>query len=114
MAANLKRRAVVRQDSIRTQAWRIMRIRREFTAYDIAEAVKVSSIKVLQLYIQKLCRCGVLRQTAWKSGGVVGRFNAYRLVRNLGPLSPQVCADGRLYDPNSETFIEQLQKEKAA
>lgn len=81
-----------------------MRMRREFSVYDLAEGTDADP-RVLLVYIRALRRCGVLRQTGWKSGGVIGRYNTYRLVKNLGPISPQVCGDGRLYDPNSETFI---------
>ncbi|WP_341893851.1 hypothetical protein [Ferrovibrio terrae] len=103
------RRPICRRESIRGDAWKVIRIRRVFTLQDIADAVEADT-RVVGLYIRSLCKTGVLRQTIKRRGREIGVFNTYRIAKDLGPIAPQVCADGRSYDPNGKKFIELLKE----
>lgn len=86
------------------QMWRVMRIMKEFTPAALAmhattEHVGVSVVTA-KSYCSMLLSCGYL--TCIQKANA-HRQATYRLVRNTGPLAPQIQRVKQVFDPNSKT-----------
>lgn len=86
------------------QMWRTMRKLREFTSRDIAlhastDVVQVSD-ETARSYCSMLMTCGYLRCVR---KATARQRATYRLVRDSGPLAPQVQRVKQVFDPNSKT-----------
>ncbi|WP_353428726.1 hypothetical protein [Paracoccus denitrificans] len=86
------------------QMWRAMRIMKEFKAVDLAlhattDEIAVS-IETAKSYCTMLLACGYL---ACIQKANAHRQATYRLVRNSGPLAPQIQRVKQVFDPNSKT-----------
>lgn len=89
--------------------WRSIYMLREFTHEDIAQHATTSDVTVspetARAYIGFLMRCGYLKVLR-KAQPIKGRLAQYRLIRNTGPLPPQVQRVKRIYDPNIKEVFE--------
>ena len=86
------------------QMWRAMRIMKQFTASDLALHATTDEVAVpiqtVKNYITMLLACGYL---ACIQKANAHRQATYRLVRNSGPLAPQIQRVKQVFDPNSKT-----------
>lgn len=91
-------------DTIRARAWRLIRkFRRqaEFTLDDLIHGADGRERSNLRKYITALAENGILEVTARKNG----KASRYRRLRDPGPVSPILRADGGLTDPNRRAPI---------
>lgn len=86
------------------QMWRTMRKLKEFTSRELALAASTDDVGVsngsAQKYCSMLLSCGYL---ICLEKATFERQATYRLVRNSGPLAPQIQRVKRVFDPNSRT-----------
>lgn len=84
--------------------WRSMRLLEQFTSRDIAVHSNTPDVQVSEetakSYCTMLMRCGYLR-VVQKARPSVGQLAIYRLIRNTGPLPPQVQRIKQVFDPNT-------------
>lgn len=85
------------------QMWRTMRMLKEFTSPQVAMHATTDEVQVSELtarsYCSMLLATGYLRCIQKGSGN---RRATYRLVRNTGPLAPQIQRVKQVFDPNSK------------
>lgn len=90
----------VTQGEITRQLWRAMFMQREF---DFSDLLHNSSIPIAEAtakdYCKRLLAAGYL-QVLVKADPHKSRAARYRLIRNKGPLAPQVQRVRQVYDPN--------------
>lgn len=89
------------------QMWRVMRHLREFTPQDLALHATTDDVAVAvqtaKSYCSMLLSCGYLICT---QKAHAHRQATYRLVRNSGPLAPQIQRVKQVFDPNSKTVYQ--------
>lgn len=68
-----------------------MRIMRRFTIPDILRTAPGTTYKFVHQQLADLARHGIVARNTGYSGGRVGEFQVWRLVRELGPEYPLVC-----------------------
>lgn len=83
------------------QMWRTMRMLKEFTSRDLALHASTDTVVVNEAtaksYCSMLLTCGYLRCTQKATSS---RQASYRLIRNSGPLAPQIQRIKQVFDPN--------------
>lgn len=83
------------------QLWRGMDILKEFSYLDLVQGASITiPHETAKAYCKFLLACGYLRviePTNYRRG----RIARYRLIRNLGPIPPQIQRVKRIYDPNT-------------
>lgn len=86
------------------QMWRTMRMLKEFSSRDIALHASTDTVRVTdetaRSYCSMLMTYGYLRCIR---KATPRRRATYRLVRNSGPLAPQIQRVKQVFDPNSKT-----------
>lgn len=83
--------------------WRSIRFLRRFTVVELAATVTRSTFNSVHSYVKCLRQAGYL---ATEAGKAEHRRAIYRLVRNTGPLAPELRRrDRAVYDPNIETVF---------
>ncbi len=85
--------------------WRSMRILKQFSPLDLAvhsttDTVKVG-LKTAKTYCVMLLATGYLRIVQRASNAGTGRLATYRLIRNSGPLHPEIQKIKQVFDPNT-------------
>lgn len=90
--------------SAQQRLWITMRVHRRFTASDIASSAAVK-IGTAQAYIGKLLRVGYLRRTNPMPRSGPGVIGIYVLIRDSGPNTPRLRADGSAWDVNKRELF---------
>lgn len=89
------------------QMWRTMRVLKEFTPRDLALHATTDVIGVTdwtaKSYCSMLLACGYLICVQKANAH---RQATYRLVRNSGPLAPQIQRVKQVFDPNSKAVYQ--------
>jgi Icc-related predicted phosphoesterase len=79
-------------NATRRQVWKSMRILKRFTIPDLMRTLTVEvTYENVQKYVRKLMRHGYIKKTGRYTGGRVGEYQIYQLVRDTGPDYPVVC-----------------------
>jgi hypothetical protein len=76
--------------------WRAMRIHKRFKHADIETSAPGGTRATVRSYVVALTKAGFLRREGKHSDPV------YVVVRNPGPLAPQIRRDGLVYDLNRD------------
>lgn len=80
-------------NAVRRQAWKSMRILGCFTIPDLMRTISVEvNYENIQKYVRKLMKHGYIKKIGRYTGGRVGEYQGYQLVRNTGPDYPVVCS----------------------
>ena len=91
--------------------WRAMRILRRFTLNDLTMQAStedgIVTHKGAKVYCRYLEWAGYLRRPGKKAGRSRWSFEraVFILVRNSGPLCPQVTSKKAVYDPNTSKIV---------
>lgn len=100
----MKGRNVIRQNTNREKAWKVMRAMLSFTIADVVITADVP-YENIRHYVDCLLRAGYLKKEGRKHvPGRPGLDNIYRLVKNTGPKPPVQKALRFLYDPNTKEY----------
>lgn len=95
----------IEQGEVSAQLWRGMHMLREFCFQDLIQnaAIRIPE-ETAKAYCKALLACGYLRviEPAFPRKG---RFARYRLIRNHGPIPPQVQRVRAIFDPNCGTVF---------
>lgn len=91
----------VRHRTVRDKMWSAIRITRKFDLAHLEQMTGASYAGACR-YVSALARAGVLAELQRRPGDAPTSpgHKRWLLVDNLGPLTPQVRADGRVWDPN--------------
>lgn len=93
--------------------WKTIKIKKEFTAPEIAQIASGSTVSVTettaQSYIGMLFATGYL-VVIEKANPGIGRKARYRLVRPSGPRPPMIQRVKRVYDPNDGKVYEKVER----
>lgn len=100
----MKGRNIIRQNTNREKAWKVMRAMLSFTIADVVITAEVP-YENIRHYVDCLLHAGYLRKEGRKPvAGRPGLDNIYRLVKNTGPKPPVQKALRFLYDPNTKEY----------
>ena len=79
-------------NAVRRQVWKSMRMLRRFTIPDLMRTVTVEvAYENVQKFVRKLMKHGYIKKTGRYTGGRVGEYQIYQLIRDTGPDYPVVC-----------------------
>lgn len=84
----------------RDRIWQSMRILRRFSLPDLVATAEAGDNNCLK-YTRGLSAAGIVRLIKPKDEGKKGGHIQWALVRDLGPKSPRLRADGTTFDPNT-------------
>ena len=100
----MKCRNVIRRNTNREKAWKVMRAMLSFTIGDVVITAEVPYANIRH-YVDCLLHAGYLKKEGRKHiAGRPGLDNIYRLVKNTGPKPPVQKALRFLYDPNTKEY----------
>lgn len=84
-----------RDNVFRGKVWQSMRVKRRFTMPDLCrtstEKYEQSCYENIKKWVKKLENHGYVEKTGPRTFRRVGEFQAYRLVRETGPVHPVTC-----------------------
>ena len=98
-------RTVEARRTARDRIWQSMRILRRFTLPELVATAETGDSNCLK-YTRGLCAAGIVRLLAARESGVKGGHAQWMLVRDLGPKSPRLRADGTTFDPNANAVLQ--------
>ncbi|PLX92151.1 MAG: hypothetical protein C0621_10385 [Desulfuromonas sp.] len=81
-----------RGGAVRRKMWQSMRIIRRFTIPDIVRTAPGTTYGNARKFIANLVRHGYVVKNRGYSGGRLGEFQVFTLVKDVGPEYPTICA----------------------
>ncbi len=101
----------MQQNTFRARLWKAFRVKRKATIPELVEIASGGGEKNphnnAQQFLRRLVRAGVATMLPLRARGFAptsNGFGRYALIRDLGPLCPQI-KPGSLFDPNSRALI---------
>mgnify|MGYP001143036401 CR=1 FL=1 len=102
-------RVKIFRDTLRTRAWRAMRIRRRFSVHDLISDAAIAADAApddnIGRYLRSLRSAGYVAELPRRSAGTALTSNGFKrwmLVRDTGPLAPVVLSRiGAVHDRNT-------------